>query len=231
MRQRTPSHRGPRWSSAAALRAASACGPAVAETGRPFASAYASPTMRNRRHSSPTPLSVDDTSYTASTRVRLGGVRVRRWTSTLARWRGATASRGRPRSLSPDLAEAGEGGTLQAIGYATSRDELIDGVRHDRLPRSHSHSLDSPQLRSILVGSRSPVRHTGRRVASCRWTWVRPLSSPRSTRDRRLDQRLAGHAGADHRGAHRWRSPAGAGRLARGAIAARSGHRGAAGGR
>ena len=88
--------------------------------------------------------------------------------------------------IHPVLAEGQvEGGTLQAIGYATVEEiKLPDGrYLNDRLATYIiPTALDAPRITSILVEAPfSGAPHGAKGSASCRWTSARRRSSPRST--------------------------------------------------
>ena len=90
------------------------------------------------------------------------------------------------RVIHPVLAEGQvEGGTLQAIGYATIEEiKLRDGrYLNDRLATYIiPTALDAPRITSILVEAPFAARRTARRAsASCRWTSGRRRSWRRST--------------------------------------------------
>ena len=89
------------------------------------------------------------------------------------------------RVIHPVLAEGQvEGGTLQAVGYATIEEiKLRDGrYLNDRLATYIiPTALDAPRITTILVEAPFPARRTAPRgSASCRWTSGRRPSSRRS---------------------------------------------------
>ena len=90
------------------------------------------------------------------------------------------------RVIHPVLAEGQvEGGTLQAIGYATIEEmKLVDGrYLNDRLATYLiPTALDAPRIKRSWSRTRTRARRTAPRAsASCRWTSARQPSSPRST--------------------------------------------------
>ena len=131
------------------------------------------------------------------------------------------------RVIHPILAEGQvEGGTLQAIGYATIEEmKLVDGrYLNDRLATYLiPTSLDAPTHpvdpgREAVLG-RAARREGRRRAADGRRRAGGRGRHPR--RDRRLDPRPAGHARAHPGRPDRRADAARAGRLARGARAER----------
>ena len=214
------------------------------ETGRPFASAYreAGP-MRDRRAVRPLPRRAvrrQDLHRRCLPRVRLGGVRrIGRGRSRHGRGGGARLrQRGRHRSRHPSDPRRGTGRGRHAPGDRL-RDDRGDEARRRPLPERPARDLPHPDLAGRAPAALDPRREAvlrraargqgRRRAADGRGRAGGRRRDPR--RDRCLDPRPAGHAGADHRGAGWRRSPAGAGRLARGAVASDPGHRGPAGGR
>ncbi len=135
--------------------------------------------------------------------------------------------------IHPILAEGQvEGGTLQAIGYATIEEiKLRDGrYLNDRLATYIiPTSLDAPRITSILVEAPFALgaarREGRRRAADGRRGAGGRRRDPR--RDRRLGPRPAGDAGADPRGDGRDAADRGAGRPARGRVDVEARHRGA----
>ena len=82
-------------------------------------------------------------------------------------------------AIHPVLAEGQvEGGTLQAVGYATIEEiKLVDGrYLNDRLATYLiPTALDAPRITRSWSRSRSAARRTAPRAsASCRWTSVAP---------------------------------------------------------
>ena len=113
------------------------------------------------------------------------------------------------RVIHPVLCEGQvEGGTLQAVGYATIEEiKLLDGrYLNDRLATYIiPTALDAPRLETILVEApfvgRAARREGRRRAADGRGRAGRRCRDPR--RGRRLGPRPARDAGADPRRARR----------------------------
>ena len=109
------------------------------------------------------------------------------------------------RVIHPVLAEGQvEGGTLQAVGYATIEEMKLDDGRYlnDRLATYLiPTALDAPRIETILVETpvqrRAPRREGRGRAAHGRRRAGGRRRDPR--RDRRLDPRPAGDPGADPR--------------------------------
>ena len=109
------------------------------------------------------------------------------------------------RVIHPVLCEGQvEGGTLQAVGYATIEEiKLLDGrYLNDRLQTYIiPTALDAPRIETILVEApfdgRAARREGRRRAADGRRRAGGRRRDPR--RDGRLDPRPAGDAGADPR--------------------------------
>ncbi len=233
-----PSRRGRRWSSAGcSSRPPGGCATEVeTATGGPFAATYRDYARDARRRSAST---------SASSRTRASASTTRRTAATPTR-----PSAGRPASrrvdvdldtgevhvrdvvaaddigrvIHPVLAEGQvEGGTLQAVGYATIEEiKLRDGrYLNDRLATYIiPTSLDAPRITTILVeapfAGRAARREGGRRAADGRRGAGRRGRHRR--RDRRLDHGPAGQPGADPRRAGR---RAGRGAAAAGRVRAR----------
>ena len=220
----------------------SGCGREVEEeTGRPFASAYreAGP-MRIDEQFVPYPgVPFDDKTYTGDAYPAFGwaacvaAVEVDLDTGEVA-VRDCVSADDIGHVIHPVLAEGQvEGGTLQAIGYATIEEmKLVDGrYLNDRLATYLiPTSLDAPRLRSILVEKPfSGAPHGAKGVGELPMDVGAPavVAAIHDATGVWIED-LPGHAGADPRRHDRWRSPAGAGRLARGAVAADAADRGPA---
>ena len=179
--------------------------------------------------SSPTRASTSTTRRTTATPTRRSAGRPasRRSTSTSTAARSRSATSSRPTTSARSSTRSSregqvEGGTLQAVGYATIEEiKLRDGrYLNDRLATYIiPTSLDAPRITSILVEAPFSVgaarREGRRRAADGRRGAGGRRRDPR--RDRRLGPRPAGDAGADPRGAGRDAADRGAGRLARAA--------------
>ena len=129
------------------------------------------------------------------------------------------------RVIHPVMAEGQvEGGTLQAVGYATIEEIKLDNGRYlnDRLATYLiPTSLDAPRITSILVETPfSGAPHGAKGVGELPMDVVAPAIVDAIHDARRgLDHGAAGHPGAHPRGARR---PAGASRMSE-VLAARRG--------